>query len=112
MLSAYKRWISPALPNACRFVPTCSEYAMEAIERHGAVRGSLLAGWRLLRCHPFARGGYDPVPQRLVGTAIGMAFALLKIVARWRAKLNHEAGIAVRFRLPGFDPRRGVLSRP
>ena len=63
MLSGYKRWLSPALPNACRFVPTCSEYAMEAIERHGTLRGSLLAGWRLLRCHPFARAGFDPVPQ-------------------------------------------------
>lgn len=63
MLSGYKRWISPALPNACRFVPTCSEYATEAIGRHGALRGSLLAGWRLLRCHPFARAGFDPVPQ-------------------------------------------------
>jgi putative membrane protein insertion efficiency factor len=65
MLSAYKRWISPALPNACRFVPTCSEYAMEAVDRHGAWRGSMLAGWRLLRCHPFARGGHDPVPKSL-----------------------------------------------
>ena len=62
VLRGYKRWISPALPHACRFVPTCSEYAMEAIERHGAARGSLLAVARLLRCHPFARAGYDPVP--------------------------------------------------
>ena len=50
------------LPHACRFVPTCSEYAMESIERHGVVRGSVLAIGRLLRCHPFARAGYDPVP--------------------------------------------------
>ena len=64
MLSAYKRWVSPALPVACRFVPTCSEYAMEAVDRHGALRGGLLAGWRLLRCHPLCRGGHDPVPQR------------------------------------------------
>jgi putative membrane protein insertion efficiency factor len=63
MLAAYKRWISPALPNACRFVPTCSEYAMEAVELHGTVRGILLATGRLLRCHPLARGGHDPVPQ-------------------------------------------------
>jgi len=63
VLSLYKRWISPALPNACRFVPTCSEYAMEAVERHGAWGGSILAAWRLLRCHPLARGGHDPVPQ-------------------------------------------------
>jgi uncharacterized protein len=63
MLAAYKCWISPALPNACRFVPTCSEYAMEAVERHGTLQGSGLAVWRLLRCHPLARGGHDPVPQ-------------------------------------------------
>ncbi len=62
-LRLYKRLISPMLPHSCRFVPTCSEYAMEAVERHGAMRGSLLAIWRVLRCHPFARAGYDPVPQ-------------------------------------------------
>ena len=62
-LRGYKRWISPMLPNACRFVPTCSEYAMEAVERHGALRGTWLAVARLLRCHPFTRAGYDPVPQ-------------------------------------------------
>ena len=64
VLRGYKRFISPMLPHACRFVPTCSEYAMEAIERHGVVRGSLLAAGRLLRCHPFARSGYDPPPQQ------------------------------------------------
>ncbi|ABF39223.1 protein of unknown function DUF37 [Candidatus Koribacter versatilis Ellin345] len=63
MLKGYKRWISPLLPVSCRYVPTCSEYAMEAISIHGAVRGSVLALGRLLRCHPFVRGGYDPVPR-------------------------------------------------
>lgn len=58
----YKRSLSPALPPACRYTPTCSEYAMEAIERHGLAKGGLLAARRLLSCHPFARGGYDPVP--------------------------------------------------
>ena len=62
LLRCYKRLISPMLPPACRFVPTCSEYAMEAVERHGAAYGSLLAAGRLLRCQPFARPGYDPVP--------------------------------------------------
>ena len=51
------------LPHACRFVPTCSEYAHEAFERHGVMAGSLLALARLLRCHPFARAGHDPVPD-------------------------------------------------
>ena len=61
-LRGYKRWISPMLPNACRFVPTCSAYALEAVERHGALRGTCLAVVRVLRCHPFVRAGYDPVP--------------------------------------------------
>ena len=61
LLRAYKRAISPQLPTACRYVPTCSEYAMEAVERYGAVRGGWLALTRLLRCHPFAGAGYDPV---------------------------------------------------
>ncbi len=67
-LRGYKRWISPLLPNACRFVPTCSDYALEAVELHGALRGSWLAVGRLLRCHPFARSGFDPVPHEGRGT--------------------------------------------
>ena len=62
-LRFYKRTISPGMPPACRYTPTCSEYAMEAVERHGVVRGGLLATRRLLSCHPFSRGGYDPVPR-------------------------------------------------
>lgn len=61
LLRWYKRSVSPFLPGACRYTPTCSEYALEAIERYGAVRGGLLATRRLLSCHPFSRGGYDPV---------------------------------------------------
>jgi len=61
ILRLYKRWISPALLPSCRYVPTCSEYAMEAIERFGMLRGGLMSVWRLLRCHPFVKGGYDPV---------------------------------------------------
>lgn len=62
VLQGYKRFISPMLPNACRFTPTCSEYALQAIELHGPFRGSLLGIARLARCHPFARAGFDPVP--------------------------------------------------
>ena len=61
LLAAYKWAISPMFPPACRYVPTCSEYAMEAVERYGILRGGMMALARLLRCHPFARGGYDPV---------------------------------------------------
>jgi uncharacterized protein len=62
LLRAYKFVISPLFPPSCRYVPTCSEYAIEAVERHGVLRGSALAFWRLLRCHPFVKGGFDPVP--------------------------------------------------
>lgn len=61
---AYRRWISPALPARCRFYPSCSAYALEAISTHGVLRGARLAIWRLLRCQPFNAGGYDPVPPR------------------------------------------------
>jgi putative membrane protein insertion efficiency factor len=62
LLRAYKRALSPIFLPSCRYVPTCSDYAAEAIEKFGAVRGTALAIWRLLRCHPFVRGGFDPVP--------------------------------------------------
>lgn len=59
----YQRRISPSRPRRCRYEPTCSAYAVEAIERFGAARGLLLAVWRLLRCNPFSHGGFDPVPR-------------------------------------------------
>ncbi len=62
MIQFYKRFISPLLPPACKFVPTCSVYAIEAIERHGLLRGGWLAIKRVFRCNPLSRGGYDPVP--------------------------------------------------
>ena len=61
ILGIYKRWISPCLPSACRYHPTCSEYMMEAIEKHGVARGVWMGTRRLLRCHPFHEGGFDPV---------------------------------------------------
>lgn len=63
LLRFYKRYISPLLPDACIYTPTCSEYAMEAIQKHGVIKGVGLAIWRILRCNPFAKGGYDPVPE-------------------------------------------------
>ncbi|MGH9367576.1 MAG: membrane protein insertion efficiency factor YidD [Thermoanaerobaculia bacterium] len=62
LLGLYKVVVSPLLPRACRFEPTCSVYAREAIERHGLARGAKLALSRLARCHPFRPGGFDPVP--------------------------------------------------
>jgi uncharacterized protein len=63
-IAAYRRWITPSLPRRCRYEPTCSAYAAQSIRRFGAVRGFLLASWRLLRCNPFSHGGFDPVPER------------------------------------------------
>ena len=58
----YQRFISPAFPRRCKYHPTCSEYAVQAIQRYGILKGTALAAWRLLRCNPFSHGGYDPVP--------------------------------------------------
>ncbi len=63
-LGGYKRLISPLLPSACRFHPTCSEYMRDAVARHGAARGLWLGVRRLVKCHPLHRGGFDPVPNR------------------------------------------------
>ena len=72
LVRGYQRWLSPLkrVPT-CRFLPTCSEYAIEAVEVHGPAKGLLLALWRLLRCHPFCRGGHDPVkpPVGFTGSA-------------------------------------------
>ena len=63
-IRVYQRWISPALPRRCKYEPTCSAYAVQAIRELGVVRGSILAAWRLARCNPFSHGGYDPVEAR------------------------------------------------
>jgi putative membrane protein insertion efficiency factor len=61
---AYRRVLSPALPKRCKYHPSCSAYAVEAVREYGVIRGSVLAGWRLLRCNPWSHGGYDPVEQQ------------------------------------------------
>jgi putative membrane protein insertion efficiency factor len=61
MIRGYQLLISPLFPPACRFTPSCSQYAIDAIKCHGVFRGFLMAAWRILRCHPFSAGGYDPV---------------------------------------------------
>ena len=65
LVRLYQKGLSPHKAPCCRFTPTCSAYAIEALERHGAFFGTLLAVWRVLRCNPFCKGGYDPVPERL-----------------------------------------------
>ena len=60
----YRRAVSPLFPPRCRYIPTCSQYGEEAVERYGALLGGVLALWRVLRCNPFSRGGYDPVPEK------------------------------------------------
>ena len=64
LIGAYRRHLSPRIPARCRYEPSCSAYAEEAINRHGALRGGTLAAWRVLRCNPFSHGGFDPVPDR------------------------------------------------
>ena len=63
-VKVYQKCISCHLPPSCKYYPTCSNYAIEAIERFGALKGSLLAAYRILRCNPFSRGGFDPVPEK------------------------------------------------
>ncbi|ARP51214.1 MULTISPECIES: membrane protein insertion efficiency factor YidD [Caproicibacterium] len=64
LLHFYQRNISPLHGPCCKYIPTCSNYAIEAVERFGPLKGGLLALWRVLRCNPFSRGGYDPVPEK------------------------------------------------
>ena len=64
LISLYRKYISPLKPPCCRFTPTCSAYAIEAFQKRGFFAGLILTTWRILRCNPFGRGGYDPVPER------------------------------------------------
>jgi putative membrane protein insertion efficiency factor len=64
LIRGYQRWISPLIGPRCKYYPSCSEYAVQAIGRYGILRGSVLATWRLLRCNPFSHGGYDPVSEQ------------------------------------------------
>lgn len=64
LIRLYQKGISSRRPPACRFIPTCSAYAVEALEKHGAIKGSAMTLWRILRCNPFCKGGYDPVPPK------------------------------------------------
>ena len=61
LIKAYRRFVSPMLPPTCRFTPSCSLYTLQAVERYGLIRGSFMGARRVLRCHPFSKGGFDPV---------------------------------------------------
>ena len=65
-IRAYQRFVSPMLPRRCKYEPTCSAYAVDAVREFGLARGFVLAGWRLLRCNPLSHGGYDPVEAQTV----------------------------------------------
>lgn len=64
LIKFYRKNISPNTPPSCKYYPTCSQYGLEAIERFGALKGGFMTLWRILRCNPFSRGGYDPVPEK------------------------------------------------
>jgi len=66
-IKIYKKYLSPLLNSGCRYRPTCSQYAAESLIKHGALKGSVLAAWRILRCNHFSKGGYDPVPDNFKG---------------------------------------------
>jgi uncharacterized protein len=89
LVRAYQSILSPFLPRSCKFHPSCSHYAIDALREHGALRGSVVAGWRILRCNPFSHGGYDPVAHQHV----------------FRTRLVPGAGLQIAGHEPGDDPR-------
>ncbi|MCR4648908.1 MAG: membrane protein insertion efficiency factor YidD [Lachnospiraceae bacterium] len=62
LINLYRKYLSPLKTTRCPYYPCCSQYGLEAVQRHGAIKGGFLAAWRILRCNPFSKGGYDPVP--------------------------------------------------
>jgi uncharacterized protein len=72
-IRGYQRFVSPGIPQRCKYEPSCSRYAVQAIERYGILRGLVLAAWRLLRCNPWSHGGYDPVEHQRLFTPRGSA---------------------------------------
>ncbi|MDP2004843.1 MAG: membrane protein insertion efficiency factor YidD [Rubrivivax sp.] len=89
LVRGYRLLLKPWLGNACRFEPTCSAYALQALERHGALAGTALTGWRILRCHPWCDGGCDAVPENLPRPTAGL-FTRLGLTSE--AALPPEAG--------------------
>ncbi len=95
LIRAYRRVVSPFYGQVCKYHPSCSAYALDAVETHGAARGSLLAGWRVLRCNPFSHGGYDPVPP----------------AGRWRTPADPGASADPAGPVPGDAGRLGSHGR-
>jgi putative membrane protein insertion efficiency factor len=89
LVRAYQVVLSPLLPGSCKYHPSCSRYAIDALREYGALRGSILAGWRILRCNPFSHGGHDPVAQQRV----------------FRSRPDQGAGVQIAGRGPGSDPQ-------
>jgi putative membrane protein insertion efficiency factor len=111
LIRLYRSGVSPLTPPSCRFVPTCSGYALEAVLVHGFWKGSALAAWRLLRCHPLCRGGYDPVPPPRTGRG---AAATPQSPAAGAREAGTAPGRPRRFRIPrppGRDPARAPRAR-
>jgi hypothetical protein len=90
LLRGYQRWISPLLPPTCRFYPSCSAYAIEALRVHGLIRGSALTVWRLLRCAPWHPGGIDPVPPGRTPGSRTSSPERTRADRRTRSAENHE----------------------
>ena len=72
----YRKYLSPLKSTKCPYYPTCSQYGLEAVQKYGAVRGGMLAAWRILRCNPFSSGGYDPVPVMKKGKSLKAFYKL------------------------------------
>ena len=108
LIKGYRYLLSPWMAASCRYEPSCSAYAYQAIERHGALAGTGLAGWRLLRCHPWCEGGCDPVPDRLPPLMSKCGFATLLDPLGGRTASAGRAGLGALFKrwlgMPGPLP--------
>ena len=106
IIDIYRKWISPALPGRCRFAPSCSAYALEAIEQHDSLKGSVLTISRLARCHPFNPGGWDPVPAVSECESIGVTGSKLG------GRADNQLTTSARAKHPGGQKGSGSVLHP